>query len=82
MVKAMEKRVAAAINLGFTKVVAPVGAKAAVAQSLRKHVVETRHVTDLVHIVRGKRTRMSRGGKAKAARSEADTTAESSSDEL
>lgn len=65
MVKAMEKRVAAATAVGYSKVVAPVGAKAVVSQALKPHVVECRDVSGLVQLVRGRRVRRGRSTKQK-----------------
>jgi predicted ATP-dependent serine protease len=56
-----EKRVAAAVNLGFSRVVAPAGTRAAVSLALRPHVVDCRDVAELVQMVRGKQVRRSRG---------------------
>lgn len=76
MVKAMEKRAAAAVNVGYSRVVAPVGAKDAVAAALKKHIVECRDVSELVQLVRGKRARMARGGKRQGAAASAPDEAE------
>lgn len=67
MVKAMEKRAAAAVNVGYSKVVAPVGAKAAVSQALKKHIVECHDVSGLVQLVRGRRVMKARSAKQKLA---------------
>lgn len=65
-VSKVEKRVAAAVNLGFTRVVAPHGTRAAVSPALRGHVVDCRDVGELVQLVRGKAMRRARGKAAKA----------------
>lgn len=51
-VSKLEKRVAAAVHLGFDRVVAPVGTKDIVNKSLKPHVVQCRDVRDLIRFVR------------------------------
>lgn len=51
-VSKLEKRVAAAVHLGFDRVVAPSGTKEVVSKALKPHVVHCRHVGDLVRFVR------------------------------
>jgi predicted ATP-dependent serine protease len=47
MVKNMNKRVAAAVKSGFTRIVAPVGTSSSVSKELRKHIVECKNVQAL-----------------------------------
>jgi predicted ATP-dependent serine protease len=51
-VRALDKRVAAAINLGFERVVAPAGAKQAASVALRGQVVECSSVHALIQYLR------------------------------
>jgi hypothetical protein len=51
-VSKLEKRVAAAVHLGFDRVVAPVGSKEVVSKDLQPHVVQCRDVRELLHFVR------------------------------
>jgi PHD/YefM family antitoxin component YafN of YafNO toxin-antitoxin module len=51
-VSKLEKRVAAAVHLGFDRVVAPVGTEQVVSKHLKPHVVQCRDVRDLVRFVR------------------------------
>ena len=46
-VRATEKRIAAAANLGFERILAPPGSKASAPRGLAKNVVEVRNVQAL-----------------------------------
>lgn len=49
-----EKRVAAAVNLGFERVLAPAGTKAKVPKALSKHVVDCANIRMLKRTLVGK----------------------------